>query len=177
MNDRAKYQAALSRQRRDRELSDVPVPYRITTALDLCGLYGPEVDRALGGEEPMVDQWETGELVPTSEQIEALATLTGYPAAYFYKPATERAGVAFMCKRSGPNKGCEQVSFGPPPAPPKADVIPMRGGQPGYRCLIPRCPLRGRRQSAGTPQAAAAAFRRHYLDHHYQPPAPAGAKR
>ena len=37
-----------------------PTPERITIALDYRELYGPEVDRALGGEEPMVDEWESG---------------------------------------------------------------------------------------------------------------------
>lgn len=48
-----------------------PTPERITIALDICDLYGPEVDEALGGEEPMVDEWETGERIPTSEQMRA----------------------------------------------------------------------------------------------------------
>lgn len=53
-------------------------------ALDSCGLEGPEVDVACGGVEPMVDEWETGERVPTPEQMELLADLTQYPVAFFY---------------------------------------------------------------------------------------------
>ncbi len=50
-----------------------PTPERITIALDMRELYGPEVDRALGGEEPMVDEWESGARVPDLAQIQALA--------------------------------------------------------------------------------------------------------
>ena len=63
-----------------------PTPERITLALDLHELYGPEVDRALGGEEPMVDEWESGKRVPTFEQVQALAKLTRCPVRFFYKP-------------------------------------------------------------------------------------------
>ena len=63
-----------------------PTPERITTALDLRMLYGLEVDRALGGEEPMVDEWESGERVPTFAQVQALAELTGFPVKFFYQP-------------------------------------------------------------------------------------------
>lgn len=61
-----------------------PNRFRITLALDAAELYGPEVDIALGGREPMVDRWELGELEPTPEQIIALARLTRMPPAYFY---------------------------------------------------------------------------------------------
>lgn len=115
--DREKYNAALREQRRDRSLSPTPVPYHITMALDLRELYGPEVDRALGGEEPMVDQWESDELVPTPEQIEALAALTRYPTRFFYWPVdeTDRGATGFMCRRSGPRADrCQRVDLGPP---------------------------------------------------------------
>jgi hypothetical protein len=123
VNDRAKYQKTLAEQREERELATMtPVPYRITTALNLMGLYGPEVDRALGGEEPMVDLWETGELVPSREQVEALAELTQYPVKFFYMPVTIPGGPGVMCT----SDGCEQVWIGPPPVPePQADVVPI----------------------------------------------------
>lgn len=37
----------------------MPVPARVTAALDVAGLWGPEVDLALGGEEPItiVESW------------------------------------------------------------------------------------------------------------------------
>jgi transcriptional regulator with XRE-family HTH domain len=63
-----------------------PTPERITMALDLRELYGPEVDEALGGEEPMVDEWESAERTPTYEQVQALARLTDFPVRFFYQP-------------------------------------------------------------------------------------------
>ncbi len=59
------------------------IPHRITTALDIRALYGPEVDRACGVEEPAVDEWEEGVRYPTWEQLLALADLTGYPVKFF----------------------------------------------------------------------------------------------
>lgn len=59
------------------------VPHRITTALDLRELYGPEVDRACGVEEPAVDEWEAGLRYPTWEQLQALAELTDFPPKFF----------------------------------------------------------------------------------------------
>lgn len=126
MSDRIKYRAALEKQRRDRDLATTPVPHRITTALDLCGLEGPGVDEALGVEEPTVDRWETGELVPTAEEIGRLAELTGYPKDYFYLPVTMPGGWTFVCSSGG----CEQVWVGPPPQPePEAAVIPLHRAQ------------------------------------------------
>jgi len=52
-------------------------PYMITNALDAMGLFGPEVDRACGAEEPDVDLWEAGKLYPTWRQVLLLAKLTG----------------------------------------------------------------------------------------------------
>ncbi|MFI8977075.1 hypothetical protein ACIGO9_29630 [Nocardia asteroides] len=51
------------------------VPAAITVALDRKELYGPEVDRACGAEEPAVDHWEAGILYPTWEQTRLLAQL------------------------------------------------------------------------------------------------------
>lgn len=59
------------------------VPHRITTALDLRGLYGPEVDRACGVQEPAVDEWEAGVRYPSWEQLLALAELTDFPVKFF----------------------------------------------------------------------------------------------
>lgn len=121
MPDRAKYQMALQRQRRERELSRTPVPSRITTALNVCGLYGPDVDRACGVEEPTVDRWEAGELVPTAAQVEALSQLTGYPVAFFYLPPKPATGVGFICA----DDGCQIVDNRPPE--PIAPVVPLTG--------------------------------------------------
>lgn len=78
-----------------------PTPERITQALDLRELYGPEVDQALGGEEPMVDEWESGERVPDLTQIRALAELTGFPVRFFYQPAPPPLGPIWMCGPDG----------------------------------------------------------------------------
>lgn len=59
------------------------IPHRITTALDIRKLYGPEVDRACGVEEPAVDEWEAGVRYPTWEQLLALAELTDFPVKFF----------------------------------------------------------------------------------------------
>ena len=83
------------------------VPHRITIALDLCQLYGPEVDLACGAREPAVDQWEEGSRYPTWEQLVALAELTGFPVGFFTPKPDEihplGPDVAFICKRSSPS--------------------------------------------------------------------------
>jgi len=78
-----------------------PTPQRITIALDICDLYGPEVDEALGGQEPMVDEWETGQRIPTKEQVQALAVLTGYPVDYFYLPPPPTLTGVWLCGADG----------------------------------------------------------------------------
>lgn len=65
-----------------------PSPERITFALDLRGLDGPEVDEALGVADvfdTVVDSWESGELIPSVEDIRRLATLTGVGATWFFQ--------------------------------------------------------------------------------------------
>ena len=78
-----------------------PVPERITMALDSRELYGPEVDRALGGKEPMVDEWEAGARIPDLTQIQALAKLTGYTVRFFYEPAPPPITNGWMCGTDG----------------------------------------------------------------------------
>lgn len=77
-----------------------PAPGRMTIALDICELYGPEVDRALGGEEPMVDEWESGERVPDFGQVQALAELTRFPVRFFYLPPPPQLE-GWMCGSGG----------------------------------------------------------------------------
>jgi hypothetical protein len=85
-----RYLNALERQRREREATDLPVPARITMALDLGGHEGPEVDVACGTFEGNpdgdVDLWECGLASPTAGQVKLLAALTGFPVSYFHKP-------------------------------------------------------------------------------------------
>lgn len=58
-------------------------PNRITMALDLNDLHGPEVDIACKAQEPEVDQWEAGERYPSWKQLCALADLTGFTPRWF----------------------------------------------------------------------------------------------
>lgn len=101
--DRINFHMTALRQRREREASKTPVPQRITTALDIRGLYGPEVDVACGAEEPAVDRWEdpNDPLLPTAEQVELLAKLTGYPVLFFYLRPTPAIGPMFLCGEDG----------------------------------------------------------------------------
>jgi hypothetical protein len=78
-----------------------PTPQRITTALDMRELYGPEVDQALGGKEPMVDEWESGERIPTFAQMQALAMLTGFPVKFFYQPPPPPLDNGWICGSDG----------------------------------------------------------------------------
>lgn len=78
----------LATERREREAFEawrqgLVRPFRITWALDSRDLYGPEVDLALGVQEPAVDEWEAGVRYPTWEQLQALAKLTDYPLTFF----------------------------------------------------------------------------------------------
>lgn len=118
---RAKYDLALLRQQMERRASPTPVPWRITTALDLRGLDGPEVDQACGVEEPAVDQWEAEELVPTREQVQALARLTDFPVEFFYEPPEPITGMQFICGEDG----CQIIDNRP--AEPVALVLPLTG--------------------------------------------------
>jgi transcriptional regulator with XRE-family HTH domain len=76
-------------------------PFRITMALDMRGLHGPEVDEACGVKEPTVDKWEAGEVYPTWEQLNALARLTGFPVSFFTRRGEPVEGPVFMCGRGG----------------------------------------------------------------------------
>lgn len=81
---RRKHQCAADEQKTYRAWKAGHVtPWRITAALDLRNLYGPEVDEACGVQEPCVDMWEDGHLYPTWEQLYALAELTDFPVRFF----------------------------------------------------------------------------------------------
>jgi hypothetical protein len=78
--------AAEAKRRWERGLA---VPARITLALDMLKLDGPEVDEACGVQEPTVDRWEQGLIYPTWEQLCRLAVLTGFAVAFFTAPAED----------------------------------------------------------------------------------------
>ncbi len=109
---------ALAIQQRNQALIETgtPTPRRITMALDLAGLFGPEADARLGVEEPTVDQWEAGQVVPTREQLQRLADLAGVTLAWLYRPAPNPLGPMFLCGEGG----CEVVDDRP-----AADVVTM----------------------------------------------------
>lgn len=95
------YMTAVFRQRDERLIaSGRVVPARITMALDSCGLDGPDVDAACGAAEPDVDMWELALAVPSHDQVEKLAALTGFTAAWFYmplEPGPMQGGTTFIC--------------------------------------------------------------------------------
>lgn len=122
------YEAALSRQEAERLIATGRiVPARITIALDMCGLEGPEVDTACGAAEPDVDMWELGRAVPTADQVRKLAELTGFHPVWFYRPIKAgpvAASAVFICW--GGRRGCEAR------APDVVDEngVLLYGGQP-----------------------------------------------
>lgn len=84
-------------------------PRAITAALDMRALYGPEVDRACGVEEPAVDEWQAGQRYPSWEQLEALARLTEFLVEFFTRPHGSEISGGFMWLRSGRRRGCHPL--------------------------------------------------------------------
>lgn len=124
MRDRERYDRALSRQRMHRGRI---YPQQITLALDLAGLYGPEVDRALGGEEPMVDEWEAGTRTPTHDELVALADLTGMVTVEFFymNPAEVPPTVGWLCGSDGCVRLDERQHATAADDGSRADVVPL----------------------------------------------------
>lgn len=84
----------------------MPVPARITWALDAMGAEGPQVDLACGTWEGNpagdVDAWESAESCPTPAQIAKLAEYTGHPVGWFYRPIPDelmQPHRVFICER------------------------------------------------------------------------------
>jgi hypothetical protein len=103
------------------------VPGRITVALDARGLKGPDVDEACGVAEPVVDLWEAGVLLPSREQVQAVASLTGFPAETFYRRDLVPAGRMFVCgRRKEFRTVVEAGEVGPPQCPRCKKVCWMR---------------------------------------------------
>lgn len=77
------------------------VPHRITFALNLCGLQGPEVDRLCEAAEPEVDEWEAGTRYPRLVQVRALADLTDMHPLWFFRTTDQDwdrlTGPMFLC--------------------------------------------------------------------------------
>lgn len=88
--------------------SGAMIPHRITFALDLRGLQGPEVDRLCEAAEPEVDEWEAGTRYPRLVQLRALADLTDMHPLWFFRTTDQDwarlDGPKFMC-----GKTCEVI--------------------------------------------------------------------
>lgn len=121
----AGYRAAVSLRQAEKLIeTGKVVPARITLALDMHGLEGPEVDAACGAAEPDVDMWEAGLAVPSPDQVKLLAKLTGYGVVWFYRPM--KAGpvhdYVFICGQGG-----RDVQ---PPDVITEDGVLLYGGEP-----------------------------------------------
>ena len=103
-----------------------PTPQRITVALDMAGLFGPEADRTLGVLEPTVDLWETGMVVPTDAQLADLAERAGVTVEWLYEPPIEPITqiVCFRTKKAaGGGPKCQQITYPPPPSGPEDGAL------------------------------------------------------
>jgi hypothetical protein len=104
-DDRRKYVAAVMTAEAERLIAGGKViPARITIALDIRELHGPEVDDHVGtyhgNPDGDVDRWEQALAVPSAEQVRLLAELTDFPLAWFYrpiKPGPVTDGPIMMC--------------------------------------------------------------------------------
>lgn len=88
-----------------------PTPERITLALDAAGLFGPGADAQLGTAPPALDQWESGDLVPTDAQLAALADRAGVTVEWLYGPPPDDV-VGWVCFRTRPGRGqarCQRI--------------------------------------------------------------------
>lgn len=93
------------------------VPHRITLALDIHMLDGPEVDIACKAREPEVDQWEAGERYPSWEQLCALAELTCVTPGFFTAHGIEPLALwqtSMWHKMSAPERRAYEKSWKPP---------------------------------------------------------------
>lgn len=89
-------------------LGEDPNRQRITVALDALGMWGPEVDEALGfDDDTVVDQWESGYSIPMEPEIRRLAYLTGKTPDWFYGPdwPPAMAGIKLWETRPWPPNG------------------------------------------------------------------------
>ena len=93
---------------------------RITVALDLAGLFGKQADATLGVVPGVIHRWETGELVPTEQQLTDLAERAGVTTAWFYDGPVEPLtfNVCHRTKKAaGGGDRCQRVTY--PDLPPE----------------------------------------------------------
>lgn len=154
------------------------VPARITLAMNLRGVDGPDVDVHCGTFEGNpagdVDAWEAGTAVPSADQVRLMAGYVDFPVPWFYRPmkpgplianAAGEPGWVFMC---GPG-GCTVVRsdwvdefgvlhYGDDADRPVRDgqvqiSLPILGGDPAPAASSPRKKAAQTRKK--TPAAAA----------------------
>ncbi len=178
ITDRVAYGTAQARVENERLIAaGKVVPARITLAMNLRGLEGPEVDIECGTVEGNrdpdagdVDMWELGLAVPTREQVELMAKLTDFPPAWFYRPmepgpllagaGSGEAGFLFMCGPGGctivesdyvDEDGVLQYGGEPRRTLPEA-ALPF---DPGERAERPKRPAAPRKKTPAKKAAAA----------------------
>lgn len=138
---REAWSAAAIRQRDGRLIAaGKVVPARISIAMDIAGLDGHGVDLRCGtyhgNPDGDIDRWEQALKTPSPEQVRLMAEVTGFPIAWFYRPArpgpTPGDGPVWICWRD--KRGCERS------APNVIDVrgVLLYGGQP--RPPVDTCP-------------------------------------
>ncbi len=93
-----------------------PRPHRISRALDMAGLFGPEADGQLGVAEPALDLWEAGALVPTAGQLGELARRAGVPVEWFYSdeplPEVRLGTVCYRTRKAaGGGSRCQPLTW------------------------------------------------------------------
>lgn len=140
---RRRYSSAAVRARAEKLIAaGKVVPARITLALDIMGLNGPEIDEQVGtwhgNPGGDIDRWEQALAVPSPAQVELLAKLTDFPVAWFYEPVETGPlldnGPVWMCFSD--RRGCAQVQ---PHVVTEAGVL-LYEGQP--REPVDTCPAR-----------------------------------
>jgi hypothetical protein len=159
---RVAYQEASTRQSDERRIAaGLVVPARITMAMDLAGLDGPDVDERCGtyhgNPDGDIDRWEQALAVPSAEQVALMAEVTGFPIAWFYRPLppgpTPGDGPIWICWSD--HRGCEASApdvitergvllYGGKPRPP-VDTCPAP---------IPGVPAAERTEKPARPSAA-----------------------
>jgi hypothetical protein len=112
---RVAFRQASTRQGDERRIAaGLVVPARITMALDVRGLDGPEIDEQVGtfhgNPSGDIDRWEQALAVPSREQVQLLGKLTDFPPAWFYRPippGPQFSGPVWICYRG--RRGCRTL--------------------------------------------------------------------
>lgn len=96
-------------------MTGLPRPHRISRALDMAGLFGPDADAQLGVAEPALDLWESGALVPTEEQLAGLAHRAGVAVEWFYSdeplPEQHLGWACFRTRKAAGGDRCQPLTW------------------------------------------------------------------